>query len=98
MYVKKYEVQKEIVVAVCDKELIGKVLREGEIVLDLKKYSSFYLGELANEGEAWEKMKDATSLNLVGKKAVGLAMKKKLAKKGDERTVGGVPHLQVYTL
>ena len=98
MYVKKYEAQKEIIVAVCDKDLIGKVLREGELVLDLKKYSSFYIGELASEEEAWSIMKGATSLNLVGKKAVGLALKKKLAKKGDERTVDGVPHLQIYTL
>ncbi len=98
MFVKKHESQNETIVAVCDEELVGKVLREGERVLDLSKYSSFYVGELATEEEAWGIMKDATSLNLVGKKAVGLAIKKKLAKKGDAMTVQGVPHLQVYKL
>jgi uncharacterized protein len=98
MYVKKYEAQNEVVVAVCDKELIGKIFREGELVLDLEKYSSFYVGELASEKEAIALMDSATSINLVGEKAVGLAIKKRLAKKGSEKRVQGVPHLQVYKL
>jgi hypothetical protein len=98
MYAKAYEAKGEIVVAVCDKELIGRVLREGDLVLDLKAHSKFYVGELVSEERACEMLKSATSINLVGKRAVGLALKSGLAKKGDEKTVGGVPHLQVYEL
>lgn len=98
MYMKRYEREKEIVVAICDKELVGEVLREGALVLDLKRYSSFYVGEITTEKAAAEALETATSINLVGKKAVGLAIKKKIAEKGSERMIGGVPHLQVYKM
>ncbi len=98
MYAKKYRVRNEVVVAICDKELIGSVLKEGELVLDLKKHSSFYMGELVTPREASELLKEATSINLVGEKAVGLAIKRGLAKKGTEKKIAGVPHLQIYTL
>ena len=98
MYAKRYTVKNEVVVAVCDKELIGKVLREGELVLDLKKYSSFYVGELATPESVLALLTEATSINLVGEKAVGLAVKKGLAKKRDAKKIGGVPHLQIYAM
>jgi hypothetical protein len=98
MYAKKYRVKNEIVVAICDKELIGSVLREGGLVLDLKKHSSFYVGELVTQREASEFLKEATSMNLVGEKAVGLAIRKGLARKGAEKKIAGVPHLQVYQM
>lgn len=98
MYAKKYLVKNEVVVAICDKELIGSVLKEGELVLDLKNHSSFYVGELVTQKQASELLKEATSINLVGEKAVGLAIKKGLAKKGAEKKIAGVPHLQVYQM
>ncbi len=98
MYAKKYETGGEILVAVCDKELIGKVLREGERVLDLKKHSAFYVGELASERKVAEMLKPATSINLVGKRACAVAFKLKFAKEGDAMTVEGVPHLQIYKI
>jgi hypothetical protein len=98
MYMKKYERGKEKVVALCDKELIGKVLREGGLVLDLERYSAFYVGEITSEKAAAEALETATSVNLVGKKAVGLAIKRKLAEKGSERIIEGVPHLQIYRM
>jgi len=89
---------KEKIVAVCDAELIGKVLREGEIVLNLEKYASFYQGEEADEAAVEKELLTATSINLVGKKATGIAKKIKLVKDSDMITIQKVPHVQIYKI
>lgn len=84
--------------AVCDSKLIGKVVREGEKILDLNKYASFY-GEKTEERivEEWlvESFSKRHSLNLVGEKSVGLAIKV-LSLKAKPFFISGVPMLQVY--
>jgi len=89
---------KEKIVAVCDSELIGKVLREGELVLNLEKYASFYQGEEADEAAVEKELLTATSINLVGKKATGIAKKMKLVKESDFIKIQKVPHVQIYRI
>jgi len=96
MYMKLHGREKSSILALCDKELIGKVLKEGEIVLDLKDYSSFYKGVEVGEAEAMDAMKSATSLNLVGRKSVAVAVKLGLVGKEGVRKIKGVPHVQIY--
>jgi len=96
MYMKLHDHGKTFTLALCDKELIGKVFTKGELVLDLKDYASFYKGAEVGEQEASESMKSASSLNLVGKRSVAIAIKLGLAGEGDVRKIGGVPHVQIY--
>ena len=96
MFMKIHESEKSVVVALCDKELLGRVLTEGETVLDLKGYAYFYKGREATAEEAREAMKGATSINLVGKRSVALAEKLGLVSKKEIRRIGGTPHAQVY--
>ena len=98
MYMRVQESGKSVIVALCDRELIGKEYCEGEIVLDLKAYSSFYKGQAVAEAEALAALRNATSINLVGKKSVGLAKKLGLAGKDKIRKICGIPHLQVYRI
>jgi len=65
------------VVAICDKELIGKVFEEDRFRLDVKE--NFYKGEEMNEERIIYLLKplsaeDAT-FNIVGKKSVNAALK-----------------------
>jgi len=89
---------KEKIVAVCDAELIGKVLREGELVLNLDKYASFYKGEEADESIVERELLTATSMNLVGDKATGIAKRMKLVKESDIMRIQKVPHVQIYRI
>jgi hypothetical protein len=89
---------KEKIVAVCDAELIGKVLREGELVLNLDKYASFYKGEETDESVVEKELLTATSMNLVGEKATGIAKRMKLVKESDVIRIQKVPHVQVYRI
>ena len=87
-----------VVVALCDKELLGRVFKEGEVTLNLKDYREFYDGETASEPAVLKQLKNASSANLVGEKSVALAIKRGFGRKEDVRTVQGVPHLQVYRI
>ncbi len=84
------------IVAACDAELLGKVFREGEMVLDLKKYRSFYDGEKVTEGELAVLLKDAENINLVGKKTIAAAGKRINVDSAGVRKIKGIPHLQIY--
>lgn len=86
------------IVALCDKELIGRVLSQGQTTLDLKTYCSFYVGEMVEEGKAIEFMKEAHSLNLVGEKSVGAAVKAFGINAKSAKKISGIPHLQVYRI
>ena len=98
MYLKVHEGQKGKVVAVCDRELLGRVFESGGAVLDLALYKDFYKGDLTGEEEVAKALANFWSANLVGEKAVGCALKLGLARKEDVIYIAGVPHLQLYRL
>lgn len=84
------------VVAICDADLLGKVFEQGDLVLDLQKYRSFYDGEKVSEEGVAKMLEGAMSYNLVGKKSIAAATKVlKIDIKGVKK-IKGVPHLQVY--
>ena len=96
MYLKISEREGKKVVASCDSELIGKVLKEGEATLDLDKYSSFYRGGEVGAEKLAEALKDFSSANLVGKECVAVALESGLVRETDVRYINNVPHVQVY--
>jgi len=62
----------EMLLAACDKELLGESLREGKIKLDINPY--FYRGEDASDELLLNRLENATIANLVGERTVGLAI------------------------
>jgi uncharacterized protein len=92
-WAKIYVVKHEVVLAMCDKELIGKKLkgRHG----DVKVERGFY-GEKVIEDEAMAtKLLTHCSIgNLMGKRIVALAAKKGFITKENVISIGGVPHAQ----
>lgn len=94
------ERNKKIVIAICDKPLLGNKYVEGELCLDLIKYKNFYQGELVeNVKELDEKLNIASSINVVGKESLKLIEKKGFDIKNC-RYIGKekIPHLQIYRL
>ena len=85
------------VVAIADKELIGKNFSEGKRQLDIKE--SFYKGEnseLLSEKEVKELIKnfsreDAT-FNIVGKKSIKCAIEEEIISEESIMTVENVPY------
>lgn len=96
MYLKMHEKGGQKVLAACDKELIGKVLEEKGACLYLAKFASFYKGELCTEDILLSKMSLASSINLVGRKAVAAGLRSGLFSQHEVRYINCIPHIQVY--
>ena len=97
MYLKTHASPDGEIVALCDIELIGKVLISGKARLDLSAYAPFYLGKKVDEKEAVCALAAAQNANIVGKRALAAAKKAGLAV-SHAKNIGGVPHLQVYRM
>ncbi|MGD9275584.1 MAG: DUF424 family protein [Candidatus Pacearchaeota archaeon] len=81
------------VVAVCDKELLGKYFEEGKFQLDVKV--SFFEGDEKNSEEMIEAMKnlireDAT-FNIIGEKSVDCAIKSGIITESSVGKIQGIP-------
>lgn len=86
----------DILVAACDGELLGNVLREGELKLEVSP--SFYEGEDASEELLLNRLNNSTMANLVGERTVGLAVKHKFIDEDCILYIGGVPHAQLVKM
>ncbi|MEM3430974.1 MAG: DUF424 family protein [Candidatus Micrarchaeia archaeon] len=94
------ERNKQTVIAICDESVLGKKYIEGELCLDLIKYKKFYEGKVIEDvKELKEKIKSASSINIVGKESIKLMENlgfdiKNCKYIGKEK----IPHLQIYRL
>jgi len=89
---KTYRVKDEIVVAICDEDLLEKTLDFEDVKFHVSK--KFYGGEIIDEEKALKLLENSTIGNLVGKKIVSLALKKKYIAKENIILIGDVPHAQ----
>ena len=87
---KMHESSGKQILAVADKELIGRKFEEGEICLDITE--RFYKGEEKTEEEIIKAMKDATNINLVGKKSIALGIKAGIITQDSVIKIEGIPH------
>jgi uncharacterized protein len=100
IYLKRHSTDHGYVVAMCDKEIMGKVLHSGKIEIDLKKYASFYKGELMSEERASSLVKDEElyTANVVGERSVKIMIDKGIVSEEDVKKAGKVPFVQIFKL
>lgn len=91
-----HRVGREVVVAACDKDLVGKVLREGELRLEISP--SFYEGEDGGEELLLNRLSIATVANLVGERAVRIASEHSYINGDCVLMIAGVPHAQMVRM
>ncbi len=96
MYIKKYDTEGHIIVAVCDRNLLGKKFREGKLVLKLD--SSFYKGDEANEIDVKEALSSATIANIAGEKAIACAVECGCIDLDTVIFIEGIPHAQMIRI
>lgn len=82
------------VVAVCDRELINTTITHEK--LTVKVSDSFYGTTLASEEEVREALKKAGNINIMGERAVNVAISLNLVNRSDCIMIGKVPHAQIY--
>jgi hypothetical protein len=96
VYLRSSRHGRDVLVAVCDAELLGKTLEGGRV--PFKVNESFYKGIEGNVEEALEAMKQATICNIVGKKIVEAAIDKNLVHRKAVIYFGEIPHAQIVRL
>jgi hypothetical protein len=96
VYVNLKQSGRNVLLAVCDCELLGRTLREGKIVFHIK--DEFYNGRKATVEEAMGMIDNSTIVNLVGKCCVEKAIAKGYVHPDAVLNIEGVPHAQIVKL
>jgi hypothetical protein len=91
--VRVYKQGSDVVVAACDKHLLGQTFREGELRLTVSP--GFYEGEDADEELLVNRLSCCTIANLVGEKVCKIAADKGFIVEDAVLIIGGVPHAQM---
>jgi len=86
----------QVLLAACDAELLGKVLREGKIVFEVRE--QFYKGSKVSVEEAIDLMRQSTVVNMVGKCIVDKALEKGMIHPEAVLNISGIPHAQIVKL
>lgn len=84
------------VVAVCDRELINTTLRHGDLAVNISE--GFYGTTLADDESVCKALKKGGNINLMGERAVGVAIRLGLITRADCIMIGDIPHVQIYEL
>ena len=82
------------VVAVCDRELLNTTIADGNLKVTVSEY--FYGGTPVDETAVTEALSKGDNVNLIGERAVGVAVKLGLISRADCIMIGSVPHVQIY--
>jgi hypothetical protein len=84
------------VVAVCDGELINTTLKHGKLEVNISE--SFYGTYRATPDEVRAALEKADNINLMGERAVDIAVGMGLITRSGCIMIGAVPHAQVYRI
>jgi len=96
VYVKVFRQGGHILVAACDAELLGKTLKDGDVVFEVRE--GFYGGSLVCVDKAMGLVREATCANLVGSTIVDSAVREGLVHPQSVIRVSGVPHVQIVRM
>ncbi len=96
VYINVKKIGRNVVLAVCDCELLGRTLKEGKIVFRVKE--EFYNGRKATLDEAVGLINNSTIVNLVGKRCVEKAIAKGYVHPEAVLKIEGIPHAQIVKL
>ncbi|RLI47006.1 DUF424 domain-containing protein [Candidatus Bathyarchaeota archaeon] len=85
-----------VLLAACDADLLGRVLREGKIVFEIRE--EFYKGPKMSVDEAIDLMEKSTVVNMVGNCIVQKAIEKGLIHPEAVLNISGVLHAQIVKM
>ncbi|MBT8171827.1 DUF424 family protein [Candidatus Bathyarchaeota archaeon] len=96
VYTKLSKCGKNVLLAACDVELLGKVLRSEKLVFNIKE--EFYKGPKMPVDDVVDLMEESTVVNLVGPNIVKKAIEKGLVHPEAVLNICGIPHAQIVKI
>ncbi len=82
------------VLAVCDREIAGRELRQGKVSFAVSE--RFYKEKSVGEKELRQLLHMFDNINIVGNRAVAIAMEEKLVQPESVMEIQGVKHVQIF--
>jgi hypothetical protein len=82
------------VVAVCDRELLNTTICHEKLTVRI--HESFYGTTQVSEEEVRSALEKAGNINLIGERAVNVAISMGLITDADCIMIGKIPHVQIY--
>ena len=96
VYVNLKKMGRNVLLAICDCEVLGRTLREGKIVFHVK--DEFYNGGKGSVEEALGMIENSTIVNMVGRNCVERAIEKGYVHPEAVLRIEGIPHAQIVKL
>ncbi len=87
---KTHKQGKDVIIAMCDADVVGKTFREGQFKLHVNH--EFYDGARLSLEEGFARIDQATIINLTGPKVVERAVKEGVVHREAIIRISGVPH------
>ena len=86
--------QKNTMVNMCDAELIGKDVVDGELKIHINE--SYYGKQLVDKDEAMSFLKSASIMNLVGTETISLAIDLGIGSESGIKIISDIPFLIIF--
>jgi hypothetical protein len=96
VYAKLSKCGDNVLLAACDEELLGEILRDGKIVFTVGE--DFYKGSKMLVEDAVELMRESTIVNMVGPNIVNKAIEQGLVHPDGVLNICNVPHAQIVKI
>ncbi len=93
---KMYKRRGEIVLAACDREVLGHTYEDGELHITVKK--DFYYESYVSDATFLNSLRMATIANLVGKHVIEIAVREGYIDEESVIEIDGVPHAQMFLI
>ncbi len=91
-----YRKDKEILVAVCDPDILGKKFEEGDLVIEVKE--KFYGNERVGKERVIRALQYATIANVTGINSVECAIEAGIIDRDRVLWIAGIPHAQMVRI
>jgi hypothetical protein len=92
--IKISDYQKNTMLNMCDAELIGKDVIDGELKIHISE--NYYGKQLVDKDEAISLLKSTSIMNLVGQKTISLATDLGIGSKSGVKIISDIPFLIIY--
>ena len=88
--------QNNLMLNICDQELVGRVLRKDDFHMNISK--SYFGQRVVDKSEAEDLMKKSSILNMAGKETVEMSINLKIGTRQGVKEIDNVPFLIVFKM
>jgi hypothetical protein len=78
----------------CDSNLVGKVLVDGDLTMNITQ--SYFAERIVDEKEAEQLLRNASIINMIGEETIALSVKIGVGSSKGVKRIDGIPFLLVF--